>query len=364
MIESRSESPSVLVLGGGPAGGFAALELARRRCHVELLEGQPAVAWKIGETLPPEARIHLQRLNYLDQVHRQQHLPCYGVVSVWGDSVATEKDFISNPYGHGWQLDRVQFESELLKAVVAAGGKVHLGIGDPIIKRVSAGWQVESTSRSWRGDWLLDCTGRHGALVRQEGGVYEQLDDMVSVFAIARTLQQSDHDSRTYVEALPHGWCYSALMPNRTRIVAMQMDRDFLPASSATIDWLWDQLSNGWAIRQLLEFYHYEFCGLPRILPAHSGRFQRCAGSNWLAVGDAAMTFDPLSGQGTAKALESAYCAVRCVLNGDDYQAACDQLWRAFLDERRSFYWAESRWPDHPFWSRRHTAVERTELRS
>jgi hypothetical protein len=72
------------------------------------------------------------------------------------------------------------------------------------------------------------------------------------------------------------------------------------------------------------------------------------------------MTFDPLSGQGTAKALESAYRAVRCVLNGDDYQAACDELWNTFLEERSSFYRAESRWPNHGFWSRRHAAVVRS----
>ena len=49
---------TILVLGGGPAGGAAALELAQAGCHVVLLERQPMLGWKIGETLPPEARVH------------------------------------------------------------------------------------------------------------------------------------------------------------------------------------------------------------------------------------------------------------------------------------------------------------------
>ena len=352
----RSENPSVLILGGGPAGGFVALELARVGCRVELLESQAAVAWKIGETLPPEARIHLQRLGYWDEFLKQKHVPCYGVVSVWGHSAPIEKDFIFNPHGHGWQLDRVLFESELLKAVAAAGGKVHFGIGSPVVSREVAGWRVESPSGSWRAPWLLDCTGRNGALVRAEGGAFEQLDDLVSVFAVTHTSRQSDHDSRTYVEAIPDGWCYSALMPNRTRVVAVQVDRDALPEPTASTEWLWEQLSSGTEIRYLLEQHDYRVCDKPRTISAKSGRFQRCAGDNWLAVGDAAMTFDPLSGQGTAKALESACRAVRCVLHGDDYQAACDQLWNTFLEARSDFYRAESRWPDHQFWSRRQAA--------
>jgi hypothetical protein len=66
------------------------------------------------------------------------------------------------------------------------------------------------------------------------------------------------------------------------------------------------------------------------------------------------MTFDPLSGQGTAKSLDSSHQAVRYMLEGDDYQAYCDSMWREYLRERRDSYLAEMRWPDRPFWKRRH----------
>lgn len=66
------------------------------------------------------------------------------------------------------------------------------------------------------------------------------------------------------------------------------------------------------------------------------------------------MTFDPLSGWGATKALVSAGSAAQWVLNEADYQAACEALWKSYLDQYRDFYLAEQRWPDAPFWSRRH----------
>lgn len=65
------------------------------------------------------------------------------------------------------------------------------------------------------------------------------------------------------------------------------------------------------------------------------------------------MTFDPLSGQGTAKSLDSAYHAVQAILHEKNYQTVCDQQWNNFLKERHSYYQAETRWHDAPFWSRR-----------
>src|SRR5207248_5195126 len=49
----------------------------------------------------------------------------------------------------------------------------------------------------------------------------------------------------------------------------------------------------------------------PFIVPANSSRLDRVGDANWLAIGDAAMAFDPLSGQGVYKALQSALRAAK-----------------------------------------------------
>jgi hypothetical protein len=43
----------------------------------------------------------------------------------------------------------------------------------------------------------------------------------------------------------------------------------------------------------------------PFVVVANNSRLDRLAGEKWLAVGDAAMAFDPLSAQGISKALHS-----------------------------------------------------------
>jgi hypothetical protein len=185
-------------------------------------------------------------------------------------------------------------------------------------------------------------------------GPYQQLDELVSLFAVAKSSRRTDCDARTFVEALPNGWCYSALMPSGMRTVAFQTDSELVPRRYANTTWLWEQLSQGATIYSLLRRHEYEFAEPARIVPAHSGRFKYCSGSNWIAVGDAAMTFDPLSGQGTAKTLDSSYQAVRRILNQDDYEAVCNRMWGRFLQQRAEFYGAERRWANKEFWSRRH----------
>ena len=83
-----------------------------------------------------------------------------------------------------------------------------------------------------------------------------------------------------------------------------------------------------------------------------------------LLAGDAAMTWDPLSGQGICKALESGMHAARaidCALNGDnhglnDYAQWTRTQFDGYLQSRAKYYRTEQRWPDAPFWRRRHLA--------
>lgn len=49
--------------------------------------------------------------------------PCYSNVSVWGTDEPVVRDFIFDPNGHGWHVDRVQFDGTLLHAARDAGAE-------------------------------------------------------------------------------------------------------------------------------------------------------------------------------------------------------------------------------------------------
>ena len=87
-------------------------------------------------------------------------------------------------------------------------------------------------------------------------------------------------------------------------------------------------------------------------------------GNNWLLAGDAAMTWDPLSGQGICKALESGMHAARAIDRAldednhglDDYAQWTQAQFGDYLHTRAKYYRAKQRWPDAPFWRRHHLA--------
>ena len=101
--------------------------------------------------------------------------------------------------------------------------------------------------------------------------------------------------------------------------------------------------------------------GAPRLVAANSSRLDRISGSGWVAVGDAAMAFDPLSSQGLKHALESgirAGEAVNDLLAGAaetmrGYDARASTLFDDYLRLRARYYGREQRWPRSVFWRRR-----------
>ncbi len=97
-------------------------------------------------------------------------------------------------------------------------------------------------------------------------------------------------------------------------------------------------------------------------MPAESSRLDAIAGEGWFAIGDAAAAYDPLSSHGVAAAMGSGFYgghAVADLLDGRDearpaYLDLMQRAYGAYLDLLRERYAAERRWPEAPFWRRRH----------
>jgi flavin-dependent dehydrogenase len=87
------------------------------------------------------------------------------------------------------------------------------------------------------------------------------------------------------------------------------------------------------------------------------------AGNRWLAVGDAASSYDPLSSQGIYKALSNGLLGaetVQAALNGDvhaidRYGEGISSAFEGYVAQRNIFYQREQRWPHSKFWRRRHS---------
>ncbi len=368
-MSDRSPKAEVVVLGGGPAGATAALHLARNRIPVVLLERSTAPQWRIGETLGPSARPMLETLGLMEGWAAEGHRVSPGNGSSWGTDQVQFTDFIASPLGSGWQLDRARLERRLWTEAERNGVRLQLGTRMTQARRKAGVWDVEwagdSTTGSLRASWIVDATGRRGDGVRRWGQGYERPDALMAVYAraIPKEAFPADQDARTWVESAPNGWWYSALLPDGQRLAAWMTDADLVR------DWpgrerkgFVEQLRATKHLAHWADPARYRWDETPRITSAQSRRAQVAVGEGWLAVGDAALSFDPLSSQGLITALYTGIRGAETILwslrgereAGAAYAAGLESIWQNYRRLLYEHYAQERRWSDQPFWSRRH----------
>jgi flavin-dependent dehydrogenase len=322
-----------LIIGGGPAGASAARVLALGGLRVLLAYAGDSDAFRAGESLVPGARTLLRELGVEERFDRDAHLPCYGNLSAWGSDELASTDFIRSPYGHGWHLDRTRFDAMLRDAAREAGAAVE-------VRRFTTLDDVPAR-------WIFDCGGRAHPVARRHGVTRRYDDHLIAIFA--RYDGGSDEDSTTLVESVPEGWFHTALLPNGDRVVTFFTDTRMPWLTAARTSPGFDTLARKTThVSKKLTVLREE----PRTADARSSRLVRFHGEGWIAAGDAAMSFDPLSSQGIVAALHAGTRAAQAILNDTlaEYEATLDAIYTRYLTNRDTYYAAEQRWPDSPFW--------------
>jgi flavin-dependent dehydrogenase len=327
-------------------------------------------AFKIGEGLPPAARPLLQDLDLWDTFVAQDHLTSHGNLSAWGSRDLTSTDFIFDPNGNGWHLDRPRFDELLRKQALAAGADVNLGTKLNMKRSEFShdSWLLSLTSNKsetkLRSRWLVDATGRHSSVARARGERRIADDALVAFFGLFSPAPDSpaaDHDSRTLIEATADGWWYTALLPDKHRVVAYLTDADLADQSLRTARGYRLILSQTEHISACLDSYQYELSNAVKAVAANSARLGCSTGKGWIAVGDAALSFDPVSSQGILTALFTGLKAGEAVAeamssNSDSisaYEKRLAIIYEAYLQNLSAYYAQEQRWVTRPFWSRR-----------
>lgn len=347
----------VLVFGGGPAGAAAALALARAGRSVAVVTRTRGDRPRIGETVPPTVVGPLAALGVWDAFLADGHTAATGTVACWGDERPHENDSILNPYGHGWHLDRARFDAMLLAGARAAGARVAELPPGGRVEHDDSGWGASVPGGSLRAPFLVDATGRAGTVAARVGVPRQRADRLIGLVRFGRA---AGTEPRTLIEACAEGWWYAAVLPDDRAVTAFFTDADLLPVGRAERERCWAQsLSRTRLVRTVMRT-----AGASRshAAPAHTSALAACAGRDWVAVGDAARTLDPLSGQGLVTALGSAMDAAQAVLDGHRsaalgaFAARTTAQHRAHLSAGRAHYRREGRWPHSPFWSRRHRA--------
>ncbi|MYW03003.1 oxidoreductase, partial [Streptomyces sp. SID3343] len=183
--------------------------------------------------------------------------------------------------------------------------------------------------------------------------------------AVHATLEASDGgepdtDASTLVEAGADGWWYTALLPAGRRLIAHFTDAD-LPAARPTDPARFrDLVAATTHVAARAARHPFPSDLVLRRAPAHGAHLDPACGDGWIAVGDAAAAFDPLSSQGILTALYTGLTAghtvdecLRGTPAGNAYRDRIAAVVTAYRRNRRHAYATERRWPNHPFWQRR-----------
>jgi flavin-dependent dehydrogenase len=346
----------VLVAGGGPAGSTVALDLSRRGFQVAIIERSAYENFRVGETLSPEIRSLLAGLGVWEQFLASERLESYGIRTAWETPTARHHDFLYNPYGCGWHVDRAGFDAMLARAAERAGASLMVSARITALQQDANGaWVIEAVQegkrRMLRGRWLVDATGRKAFLARKLGCRAKVVDRLIGATAL---LPRSGNAQWTLIEAVENGWWYSAPLPGARTVFAYMTDSD-----------LWEA-SRWWELLQVAPLTSErapacETRPAVRVVSAASVLRRPVTGPNWIVAGDAALAFDPLSGQGIYKTIETGLrsaAAVARAFEGDtsglaEYESWVVEGFRSYLAERHQFYRSVKRWPLSLFWQRR-----------
>ena len=363
----------VVIAGSGPAGCATAIGLARAGRRVLIVEKRRVARARTGETLAPGAkRLATTLLGELDSTALPDWAAiCRGNISCWGNSAPAQQDFDFNAYGNGLCVDRAGLDPALLAKAVKLGVELRNGCKLNVAGRDTR-WTLalrsDEKTEMLSASYVVDATGRAAALGTSLG-LSQTRDDPLFSFAMLFDASDEDRDGYTRIEACDYGWWYSNRLPSASgaqRLVVLHADQGSNAAKTATRrDGFLSLLAQTDLMRSTVS--PATAVGNVHGAPAGNATLDHIAMQGFLAVGDAAQAYDPLSSQGLDRALTSGALAGHALTyalsNPQDprpylahYHQSLRQHWAQYLIQHRTYYAMEPRWANHPFWASRTSA--------
>ncbi|MGA2214668.1 MAG: FAD-dependent oxidoreductase [Bryobacteraceae bacterium] len=304
----------VAVLGGGPAGAFAAERLARAGLHTVVLDEKLAWEKPCGGGLTYKAYSRYPFLLENSVPKKIISATCLAAPRAGAVKMDLGKPLLI--------YSRMDLNRMLLERAEQAGAQLEQ-TRVLAIERGGPGWRLKTRHGTLEADFCIVATGARNSL-RNVGTEWTAADTMYALGYFVPSAQ--DHID---IQFLPNLEGYIWVFP-RCGHLSVGICGKGEPAHS---------------LRARLERYMHEK-GIPfkdgsfygHMLPSleHSGwRNNRLAGDGWLAVGDAGGLVDPITGEGLYYAMRSGDLASQVVMSDAHSLAERSQAYRTLL--RRDF---------------------------
>ena len=373
-------SYDVIIAGAGAAGCAAAIVLQQAGLQILLVDPCKRDFYKLGESLPGATGRLLLRLGIKgisDLLDEHSYTTCVANASSWGSDQWVYQDAITSSEGGGWHINRNHFDAALQNQAINKGvpfcaGRLHQfkTEGFRILGETSYTIQVIPNDSHLPVNiyckWLIDATGRSSFISRKAGIRQQRFSRQMAAVSWIKSAGEAA-DLITRIKSVQDGWWYTAQLPNNTRVINFYSTPHTIRQTVLQPELFYSKLNEAmilpFSVRQdkMIRF---------RTTDASMIRGQKAVKENLLAVGDAAISFDPLSSQGIYFALYSGIKAAEAIIMSvndsfqtdafSQYQTQVNHVFEAVQQQRIYFYKSEYRFASNEYWKQ--YAVKTTKI--
>ncbi len=282
----------------------------------------------------------------------------YGYHSMWGTKKVTDTNFFFHrPYQYGLKIDK-----QAILTALSVQQKDHIHTYSDIldINNSADGIELtlrqENTTETIQGKILIDATGRNRAILEKLNVTTLHFDNLMA-FSCHIPLQKHPAIKHpVYIESFEQGWGIISTLSATQSVFTLFTNKENPKWQEFRKYENWPKiLANTTLLRDFAQ--PYDSINVKGGL-ANSSKAQTIAGHNWMAIGDAALAFDPLSSHGITNSLyttQTAASAIEKYLNSDtnalkEYTQNLNEIFDQYLKTKNQLYTNERRWPNSPFW--------------
>ncbi|WP_372720549.1 NAD(P)/FAD-dependent oxidoreductase [Novipirellula sp.] len=327
---ANRQSPSVVVIGGGPAGATVSTLIAQQGYQVELLERERFPRYHIGESLIPETYWVLKRLGMLDKMKSSHFIKKHSVqfVSPSGRHSAPFYFYDNKPHecSQTWQIRRSEFDVMMLKNAEEQGVVVREGVrvldvlceGDRAV-----GVQIldeAGNQKEIHADVVVDASGQSSMLINKfklrvpdtqlnKGALWTYYEGAYR--------DQGKDEGATIVLSLQNkkGWFWYIPMHDDIVSVGVVADFDYLFKGRGNHESTYfEEMENCPAVKERIS--NAKQMAPVKATKDYTYRAKQAAGDGWVLVGDAFGFLDPLYSSGVLLAMKSGELAADAIVEG------------------------------------------------